>query len=382
MAEYGAAMKVVTNVHATSPTGGVELHVFQMTQALARRGHDVHLLYAEKGTLDTEYRQFCASVTRVPSVDYWFPDGRRGRVEGLAALTPAVWATARRRPDVIYGNRIYSNGWTVPAGMLTSTPVVCHLHGHTGLRAKDVAFLNRHVARFIPVSHFVADLWAESGLDPAKTTTVHNAIDPADYPPGGPDERAAARHEFGLPDDAFVVTYVGRLDREKGVDVLLRAWRRLGLTPDEGRLLLVGSSTVDHDGGANLAELHGLVDDSVVMMGNQFDVVTPRHAADVCVVPSRFLEPFGRTVIEGLATGRPVVASRIGGIPEILFGDLEHLLVTPEDVDELAERLRSLMTWHDDDPGLADRCIERVRTTFQLDQAVDRIEDVLQSVVD
>jgi glycosyltransferase involved in cell wall biosynthesis len=118
------------------------------------------------------------------------------------------------------------------------------------------------------------------------------------------------------------------------------------------------------------------------MMGNQFDVVTPRHAADVCVVPSRFLEPFGRTVIEGLATGRPVVASRIGGIPEILFGDLEHLLVTPEDVDELAERLRSLMTWHDDDPGLADRCIERVRTTFQLDQAVDRIEDVLQSVVD
>jgi glycosyltransferase involved in cell wall biosynthesis len=174
---------------------------------------------------------------------------------------------------------------------------------------------------------------------------------------------------------------VGRLDREKGVDILLRAWKRLGLSPDEGRLLLVGSSTVDHDGGANLAELESLVDDSVSLLGNRLDVVTPRHAADVCVVPSRFLEPFGRTVIEGLSTGRPVIASRIGGIPEILYGDLEHLLVTPEDVDDLADRLRSLMTWQDDDPGLADRCVARVQEKFLLDQAVDRIEDILESVV-
>jgi glycosyltransferase involved in cell wall biosynthesis len=373
-------MKFVTNVHGTAPVGGVELHVFQMTQALAQRGHDIHLLYSEKGSLDAEYRQFCASVTQVPTVDYWFPEGRRGRVQGLAALAPTVWAASRRRPEVIYGNRIYSTGWAVPAGMLTRAPVVCHLHGHTDLRPKDIAFLNRHVARFVPVSHFVADLWVASGLDPAKTTTVHNAIDPADYPPGGPDERAAARLELGIPDDVFVVTYVGRLDREKGVDVLLRAWRRLGLGPDEGRLLIVGSSTVDHDGGANLAELQDLVDDSVSMLGSRRDVVTPRYAADVCAVPSRFLEPFGRTVIEGLSTGRPVVASRIGGIPEILDGDLEYLLVTPEDVDDLADRLRSLMTWHDDDPGLAERCIERVQRSFLLEQAVDRVEDILQTV--
>jgi glycosyltransferase involved in cell wall biosynthesis len=52
------------------------------------------------------------------------------------------------------------------------------------------------------------------------------------------------------------------------------------------------------------------------------DVITPLHAADVVVVPSTYDEPFGRAVIEGMATGRPVVTSRVGGMPEILEGDV------------------------------------------------------------
>ncbi len=66
-------MKLVTNVFRTEPVGGVELHVFQVSGELARRGHQVDLLCAGEGSLDADYRRFCHSVTRVPSVDYWFP---------------------------------------------------------------------------------------------------------------------------------------------------------------------------------------------------------------------------------------------------------------------------------------------------------------------
>ncbi len=181
--------------------------------------------------------------------------------------------------------------------------MVCHLHGHSDQRPSDIAFLNRHVDRFVPVSQFVADQWQMSGLDLAKITVVHNAIDPGEYPAGGLAERDRARRLLGVPDDTYVACYLGRLDTEKGVDVLLRAWHRLGLPPNRGQLLLVGSSVADRDGGSHLAELHRLAGPGVVFLGNRRDVVTPLHAADVLVVPSLFDEPFGRRGHRGLGHG-------------------------------------------------------------------------------
>ncbi len=316
----------------------------------------------------------------MPTVDYWFPEGRRGRLRGAVSLVPAVWAAARRRPDVLYGNRVFSTGWTVPAGALCRAPVVCHLHGHTDLSTARVARLNRTVDRFLVISRFVADEWFASGLDPARTDVVFNGIDPAEYPRGGAHERAAARRALGLPDGAFVVTTVGRLDREKGADVLLRAWRRLGTAPGDGRLLVVGSSMVDHDRGAYRAELEALATPSVDFLDARPDVVTPLHAADLVVVPSTWDEPFGRTVIEGLATGRPVLASRVGGIPEILDGPFERFLFERGDDAGLAALLERHARWREDEPALADRCVAQVEGRFTLAAMVDGIEGALGAV--
>ncbi len=373
-------MKLVTNVHGTAPTGGVEMHVYQASAELARRGHGVNLLHVETGSFEPEYRRFCESVTKVPTVDYWYPAGRKARPRQMAQMVPAIWAAARRRPDVIYGNRVFSNGWAVPAGKLVGVPVVCHLHGHTDLSPDRMAFLNRHVGRFVIISQFVADQWLASGLDPAKIDIVFNGIDPAEYAAGGMDQRNEACAGLGLPEEAFVVTYFGRVDREKGVHILLEAWRQLGLEGDEGRLLVVGSSMVDHDGGAYQAELTAMAADTVQFLGARRDVVTPLHAADVAVVPSIWDEPFGRTVIEALATGRPVVGARVGGIPEILAGPLERFLFDRGDVPALAEQLRSLVRWRDEEPELAGLCEARVHQGFTLAQMVDGIEAAFLAV--
>jgi glycosyltransferase involved in cell wall biosynthesis len=375
-----AGVKLVTNVYGTTPTGGVEMHVLQASRELARRGHEVDLLYVEPGSFEPEYRKFCRSVTRVPAVDYWYPQGRRDRPKAMLQMAPAVWAAARRRPDVIYGNRVFSNGWAVPAGRLARAPVVCHLHGHTDLSPDRMAFLNRHVDRFVIISQFVADEWLAAGLDPPKADVVFNGIDPAEYPFGGMEERTEARRILELPDDGFVVTYFGRVDREKGVHVLLEAWRRLSLDPKRSGLLVVGSSMVDHDEGAYQAELEALAADGVRFLPARRDVVVTLHAADVVVVPSTWDEPFGRTVIEGLSTGRPVVASRVGGIPEILEGPFERFLFERGDVEGLVERLRSLVRWREDEPELGTLCQSRVHQGFTLAQMVDGIEDAFRAV--
>ena len=374
-------MRVVTNVHSVDSMGGVELNVFQVSRELTRRGHQVDLLFRQPGSLEAEYRKFCHSVTKVPEVDYWYPMGRRGRPKQLAMVMPATAAAIRCKPDIIYGNRMMSTGWAIPASKVTGAPVICHEHGHSDhLDAKRIGYLGRHVDRFIVVSQFVADLWLASGFDADKLGVVYNGVDPAEYPYGGADERAAARSAVGLTDDQYVVTYFGRLDREKGIDVLLRAWRTLDLGPDEARLLVVGSATVDHDAERYESELRALATDSVLFLSGRRDVVTPLHASDVVVVPSTWQEPFGRTVIEALSTGRPVVASRVGGIPEILTGPLERFLFDPKDEAGLVEQLLAVRGWQDDEPGLAQLCRSRVLDRFTLTQTVDGIESAFRSV--
>jgi glycosyltransferase involved in cell wall biosynthesis len=373
-------MRLVTNVHSTNPMGGVELNVYQVSRELARRGHQINLIYREPGSLVPDYRKFCQSVTKVPDVDYWYPTGRRGRPKALAMVVPAALATIRRRPDLIYGNRIMSTGWAIPAGKVVRAPVVVHEHGHSDhLSSRRIDMLSRHVDRFIMVSHFVADLWLASGLDPDKVDVVFNGIDPAEYPFGGEEERSAARQALDIGEEPFVVTYFGRLDREKGVHVLLEAWRRLDFGPDEATLLVVGSSTVHREAVAYQAELRALATDSVRFVPGQRDVITPLHASDVVVVPSVWREPFGRTVIEGLSTGRPVLASRVGGIPEILSGPLDRFLFEREDVDGLAEQLLGLIHWRDKEPELAELCRSRVLEQFTLTRTVDGIETAFRS---
>ena len=372
-------MKVVTNVVKTSPGGGVEMNVFQVSRELARRQHEVDLMYVEAGPLLREYEVFCRHIRHVPSVDYGFPLGRRGKAKQALEQIPAVLDTVRSRPDVIYANRVFSAGWAVPAATICHAPIVSHLHGHTDVGPEVINWLNRKIGRFVIISEFVAQQWINSGLDPAKIAIVYNGIDPAEYPVGRVVERLASREALGLPETAYVVTYFGRVDAEKGIEVLLSAWASFGLDRDDGHLLVVGSSMPNSANYA--AQLHAMASSNVSFIAAQRDVVPYLHAADVVVIPSTWDEPFGRVVIEALSTGRPVLASRVGAIPEILTGELESFLFDRGDDVELCELLERFRGWEKRDPDLGARCRERVLQEFTLDKAVDGIEAAFQALV-
>jgi glycosyltransferase involved in cell wall biosynthesis len=376
-------VRLVTGTYATGSTGGLEITIFQVSRELARRGRQVDLLYVKPGSFVPQYKSFCRSVTQVSDVDYWYPTGRRGRPLAMAKMVPAIMAAARQRPDVVYAHRIQSCGWAIPTGMLVRSPVVCHEHGHSDhLSPHRIEFINRHVDAYIMPSQYIADLWLDSGLDPGKVRVIHNGIRPADYPFGGLVERSAQRKAMGIPDEAFVALYFGRLDREKGVEVLLKAWRRLGLDSTRARLLVVGSATAHHLAAEYRRELDELAGDGVQFLPNTDDVSGPLHAADVVVVPSQWGEAFGRTVVEALSTGRPVLASRVGGMPEILSGPLDRFLFDRANDAELAHQLRSIMNWRRDEPALAEMGPRRVGEAFTLDRMVDAVEGVFDGVTE
>jgi glycosyltransferase involved in cell wall biosynthesis len=367
-------MKIVASVHSMAPVGGTELNVFQVTRGLAGRGHSLDLIAARGGALATDYRTFCRSVTRLPVLDF----ARSTAARDLVRMIPAVAVGAAKRPDIVYPNRFSEIVWATSAGRLSGAPVVCHLHEIRHRRPGT--FPNTHVRRFIAVSESLRGEWAAVGLDPDLIDVVHNGVAPESYPFGGLRERAAARAALGLPTEGFVALYYGRLDREKGVDVLLDAWKRLGIAETEGRLLLVGSPSMHlADGAGELARMREKEPPGCVWLPARGDVITPLHAADVVVVPSVWAEPFGRVVIEAMATGRPALASRVGGIPEILTGKFERFLVEPGDAESLAAGMRELMGWQDREPDLAKTCHDFVRDKFSLAVTVEGIERVLMT---
>lgn len=362
-------MDLTIGVHSMDPVGGTELNVFQVARGLAQRGHSIDLLAARDGALAEEYRTFCRSVTRRPAFDF----ARATALRDLARMAPAVVSAARRKPDVVYPNRFAEIVWAVAAGRLSGSPVVCHLHEIR--HARPGSFPNDHVRRFIAVSEFLRDQWVAVGLNPDRIDVVHNGVSCDDYPAGGEEERVRARAMLGLPQEGFIALYYGRLDPEKGVDVLLEAWRRLGMGGAEGRLLVVGSpSTHLADGARYLAGLQASAPPGCVWMPAQADVVPPLHAADVVVVPSICAEGFGRVIVEALATGRPALGSRIGGIPEILTGEFERFLMEPGDAGVVASAMESLIGWEKREPALAGRCSAHIRDHFSLDRLVEGVE--------
>jgi glycosyltransferase involved in cell wall biosynthesis len=293
-------------------------------------------------------------------------------------MSPAVAVAAAKRPDVVYPNRFAEIVWAVMAGRLSRAPVVCHLHEVRHKRPGGLP--NTHVRRFIAVSDSLRSEWVSIGLNPDLVEVVHNGVSLDDYPLGGEEERSAAREILGLPANAFVALYYGRLDREKGVDVLLDAWGRLGMEGDEGRLLLVGSASAHLSDGASEVEwLRAKEPPHCVWLPARPDVVTPLHAADVVVLPSVWSDPLPRVVIESMATGRPVLASRVGGIPEMLSGEFTRFLFESRDAHGLADGLRSLVGWRTNEPGLAEACRSHVRDHFSFDSMVNGIEKVLLS---
>ncbi|HVB92668.1 MAG TPA: glycosyltransferase family 4 protein [Acidimicrobiales bacterium] len=364
-------MRILIFDESLAPIGGVEVQTLFVCRELARRGHEIDLVYLQDGELHSEFQEVCRKVTQVPT----FRFSRKRPIHSGRRLVSLIRAVLSSRPDVICVQRTGEIAGALVAGRLARAPVVCHLHGFRsggcGRRKGS------QVAKFIAVSNFIKDKWVAEGLEPSWIEVVHNGVEPTAYPFGGAEMRGPARRMLGLPEGGFLALFYGRLEPIKGVEVLLDAWKLLKLDPKDNRLLLVGSAASDAEGAAYEKSLLSRDSRGCHWSPSRRDVITPLHAADVVVVPSK-VEAFPRAVIEALATGRPVVAARTGGIPEMLKGEFSRFLFIPGDSASLADRLQSVVAWREREPALAQACTAHVLAHFTGQVMVDGLEEIFQ----
>jgi len=368
-------VRILTVANHLGARGGLERTQLTNCQALAARGHRVDLVYVSRGDFAEDWRRFTGTMVQTGGT---LPR-RRHPVTSALGVAAVLRAGRRLRPDVVYVYRYWDIPYAVVLRARTGAPVVFHLC----LPPPRVvprwlrACLGR-VDRTLSVSRDTAARWEGTGLSASRTSVVLTGIDLARYVPGSAEARAETRRGLGVAADAFVVLYAGRIGREKGVDVLVRAFAEVARATSGSHLVVVGSASLGADPDDSTryeAELRALADGlAVTWMAAQRDVVALIQAADVAVVPSLWPEPLSRSVMEPLACAVPVVATRVGGNPEILTGWLSEYLVEPGDVAGLARRIASLHGWRRSDPDLGERCRREAEARLSLESEVDTVE--------
>jgi len=337
--------------------GGTERHVVNVARELDSTRFELHLACFNRfGALLKEVEQ-----KPVPFSEYninCFYNYRTAQKE-----MKLVQYLRRNRIQIMHSYNFYSNVFAVPAAALAGTPVIVASIRDTGIDMTPMKGLVHRVicrlAHRIVVNADAIRQWLVSnGYSPDKITVIRNGIDLSRFE--GRGRAAGFRQEFGLPPNARLVVVLCRLTRLKGIEYFLESASVVAERfPDAYFLVVGGDPTVPEGGIANIAsyqnELEAYasrlgLERRVIFTGPRLDVPELLSEAAVSVLPS-ISEGLSNTLLESMAAGVPVVATRVGGSPEAIESGVTGLLVPPRDSGSLAAAIGTFL----ENPKVASR---------------------------
>jgi len=366
----------------SSLLGGQELNLVEICGSLAQRGHEINLVYTKEGNLLAQYTEFCNCLIKVSQ---YTP--KRKRFWEMLRFMGSVVGDIRRIPvgphSVIFCNDFSSVFFGYILSSIKGVPLIHYMQ----LPAYPFKFQWRPglsaAGQFIAVSNQTKLSWVNVGITASKVNVVYNGIDTEKYSPSS--SFLQERTKLGLTPNQTVILYVGRLNQNKGIEVLLRS---MGLAVESGinaHLLVAGSVQLPQEDSPQARDkywqyLRQIVADlnlekHVSFLGHVTNTVNLYRASDITIVPSVWDEPFGRVIIESMACGTPVIASRIGGIPEVMMSF--DWLFEPGNERELLSKITQLQNWRSQDPQLSQRCRQHIVDNFSCQKMIDGIETVL-----
>ncbi|MFO7571617.1 MAG: glycosyltransferase family 4 protein [Gaiellaceae bacterium] len=382
----------VLRVIARLNMGGPAIHVANLAAGLESRGYHTTLV-AGSLARGEDSMAFLAdrlgvSVVTVPEMEREVSPLNDARsIRRLADLIREV------RPHVLHTHTAKAGALARAAALLVGgarPPIVVHtFHGHvlkgyfgptrTAFFQRVEQVLASASDVLVAVSPEVRDELVELGVAPrSKFAVIHLGIPLAERL-GGPGAGLDLRHAYGIPASAFVVGWVGRMTGVKDTGAVLRivaAVRERGV----GAVLCMVGDGPDREGLEKLARELGIAR-NVFFVGYQTEVAPYYELFDAFVLPS-VNEGTPVSAIEALASGTPVVANRVGGVPDVVRDGVDGFLVEPGDVDAAAARLTELAG----DPALASRLgasgRDRVRGRYSVERLVDDIDRLYRALLD
>ena len=391
MPESDKPIKIL-RVIARLNMGGPALHVAYLTEGLRQRGYDTTLV-AGSLARGEDSMAFIADARGVEIVRIDELGREISPLRDLMATIRLAKLIRKERPQILHTHTAKAGTVGRVAARLAGSrkpPIVVHtFHGHVlrgyfgPVRSLLFRLLERWLAggttALVAVSPQVRDDLVALGVAPRERfVVIRLGIELDERVAPEQNGRAESRRYLGIPGDRFAVGWIGRMTAVKRTDDVLIAFKRLRVSGVDAVLCMVGDGPERLQLEQRAHEL-GVARDTV-FLGYQEDVAPFYAAFDVLVLPSGN-EGTPVTVIEALAAERPVVATRVGGVPDVVRDGEDGFLVEAGATDDLADRLGRLAR----DPALRARMgkkgRERVLPRYAVERLVDDVDELYRSLL-
>ena len=212
------------------------------------------------------------------------------------------------------------------------------------------------------------------GVGSGKISVIHNGINLEEIPQVSAE---TLRSALGLPDDAVIVASAGRLSPEKNQSGMIEAARQVVSQNPKAYFIIFGEGFLRSDMERQIAEagLHG----RFLLPGFRSDLQAVLHEIDIFMLPS-FTEGLPNVVLEAFAVRKPVVATAVGGTPEVVIHGVSGFLTNPEEIDKMAEYIHQLVN----DPALRDNMgasgYRHIEEKFGFEQQTRKYEELYTTV--
>lgn len=355
-------------------SGGAQRSNLYIAEYLSGRGFPVGLLHGRSGELTGAWDRIVSSRLALGNVQL----PRRHPLLSAQRIRGALRFAKAFRPDTVY---CYSFDQLPLAAIIARhcrVPVLYHIRTPVPRESRRNRRRMHIPSAFIAVSRAAMnDHRPLLGDIEEHCAVISNGVDLARFAPIDTSTRASVRKQIGVPADARVIGYFGRLSPEKGVRELVRVHARI--TADTGLWLVVAGGASNELERRYEKELRDAARTRAVFLGNQNNVAEIMAALDVIVMPSR-KESFGRVAIESLACGVPVVAAAVGGLVEILQPDLPEFLFPGGNEEALERVLRAVLAR--EPSSQASERLRRVAEGFDLQRVHLELEEVMLRTAD
>jgi len=347
----------IVYVNHTGNVSGAERVLLDLLAGLDLNRYEPVVLCPNEGRLRTELRGLDVSCRQLPPVEARFSICPDRLFRSLASMRKAIFALRKQinelKPDLIHANTIRSGILATIATVGTGVPVVWHVNdilpNHPLSEAiRLFAWLSKR-SHIVGVSHATVRAFCGALDFKGRARTIHNGVELGKFPFKIVDNsgltNSGYREAFGIPQNGFVVCAIGQICERKGLRELVSAFERICKSAPQMHLVIVGTVVFKHE-ERYFNALREMADKSscaerIHFTGELSDISEVLQKSDLLVLNS-WQEPFGLVLIEAMSSGTPVLATRVGGIPEIVTDQVNGWLIEKGDSVGLASKLLSL----------------------------------------
>lgn len=348
---------------------GGEAQLLHLAEGLRRRGHDCVVVGQPDSPLLERAAPKGLPTEAVPMPSEW----------SLSAIRTLADILRRRRIQIIHMHTSHAcslGGWAARLARVPARVISRRVDFSTRSNPLRKLKYQWGVDRVVAISNGVRDVLIRDGLDPRRIEVIRSGIDPSPFDPTYPPDEA--RKEFGIALDAPVVGCVAHFADHKGHRYLLESATRVVSAVPDVRFLLVGDGELKPKIELQINRLS--LEKYFILAGFRSDIPRLLAAMDIVVLSSH-LEGLGTSLLDAMAMARPVVATSVGGIPEMVEEGANGRLVPPRDPAALARALMDLIGKPAERKRMGEAGRARVLKEFSADAMVSATESLYRRVL-